>query len=126
MSVVPTSTSTDSRFVNRVFTNTKSDLIEITDDKLKIILSEFIARIKKTNDWLIPFSIFLTLIITFLTTEFSKDFLGISRSFWSTFFILIFFISLIWLIISAINCINKRRLNTLDNLIDQIKNGNEA
>lgn len=121
MSVVPT--TTDSRFVNRVYTNTKSDLIEITDDKLKLILSDFIKRIKKTHDWLIPFSILLTLLITFLTTEFSIDFLGISRSTWSTIFILIFIISVIWLFISAFNCINKKRLNTLENLIAQIKNG---
>lgn len=121
MSVVPT--STDSRFVNRVYANTKSDLIEITDDKLRLILSDFIERIKKTHDWLIPFSILLTLIITFLTTEFSKDFLGISRSTWSTIFILIFIISVIWLIISTFNCIYKKRLNTLENLIDRIKNG---
>jgi len=115
---------TDTRFVNKVYANTQSDLIEITDDKLRIILTDFIAKVKKSQDWLIPFSIFLTLLITFLTTDFSKDFLSIPKSTWAIIFKIAFFASVVWSIISLWQCLNYRKTVQIDNLLEIIKNKN--
>jgi hypothetical protein len=111
-------------FVNEEYANVKSDLIHITDDKLRNILNGFVSKVKKGKDWLTPFSIALTLVITFLTTDFSKDFLGISKSIWSLIFIGAFVASIIWLIISIINSLRLRKLTNIEYLIDRIKNKN--
>jgi hypothetical protein len=111
-------------FINQVYANTKSDLIQITDDKLRNILKDFIARVKKINDWLVPFSICLTLLGTFLTADFSKDFLNLSKSIWEGLFILIFIISFVWLIISGFNAIKNTKSTDIECLINEIKNIN--
>jgi hypothetical protein len=114
----------DTRFVNKVYANTQSNLIEITEDKLKIILIDFIVRVRKSQDWLIPFSIFLTLLITFLTTDFSKDFLAIPKTIWAILFELVFIASIIWLIISLYQSFSNRKSIKIDNLLEIIKNEN--
>jgi hypothetical protein len=124
MSSSTTNNLPNSEFVNVEYANVKSDLIHITDDKLRNILNEFIRNLKKTIDWLTPFSIVLTLLITFLTTDFSKDFLGISKSIWSVIFVLTFAASLIWLLISISNCYRLRKITKIDYLLDRIKNIN--
>ena len=121
---IQTSELTGTKFVSKVYENTQSDLIEITDDKLRLILSEFISKVKKSQDWLVPFSIFFTLLITFLTTDFSKDFLGISKTSWSIIFWIAFWGSIGWLLISLFNCFYHRKSITLENLLGKIKNNN--
>lgn len=111
-------------YVKEEFANVKSDLIHITDDKLRNILRDFVPNAKKINDWLTPLSIVVTLLITFLTTDFSKDFLGIPKSLWSVIFIVVFGISIIWLIVAIINAFKLRKITSIDYLIDKIKNKN--
>ena len=41
-----------SKFINQVRSNTKSDLIEITEDKLENILIKFIEKFKKMFDFI--------------------------------------------------------------------------
>ena len=122
--MITTNSPSSSDFVNMEYENVKTDLIHITDDKLKNIMNDYISNLKKTLDWLTPFSLSLTLLITFLTTEFSKDFLGISKSFWSYIFITAFIGSLVGLIASLTNCCLLRKTTKLDYLIDRIKNKN--
>ena len=116
--------SQELEFIDRVYANTKSDLIQITDDKLKNILKDFISKVKKLNDWVVPFSIALTLLLTFLTTEFSKDFMNISKTTWSGIFKIAFFGSIIWLIISAVNSLIQKKKTNIQYLLDEIKNKN--
>jgi membrane protein insertase Oxa1/YidC/SpoIIIJ len=122
MTSIATNNTTGSEFVNVEYANVKSDLIHITDDKLRNILNDFIPNVKKSNDWVTPFSIGLTLLITFLTTDFSNDFLGISKSIWSVIFIIVFIVSLIWLIISIANYYRLRKITKIEFLINKIKN----
>lgn len=39
-------------FISNVCSNTKSDVIIITEDKLRLIFGKFVNRIKKTRDWI--------------------------------------------------------------------------
>lgn len=119
---VPPPTGSD--IIGRIYTNTKSDIIQITEDKLKNILKDFVIRVKKVNDWLIPFSIELTLLITFLTTDFSKDFLSISKTTWSGIFKLLFIIFFLWLIVAVSNAMRNRNKTSIGYLLDEIKNKN--
>lgn len=71
------------KFVNEVHTNTKSDLIEITEDKLEIILLKHLNKLNKVKGWLTPLSLFVTILIVLLTATF-KLFAGLSKEVWKS------------------------------------------
>lgn len=61
---------------------------------VKLILKEYLERIKDQRSWLVLLGIFMTLLIVVLTTEKFKNFLDISNTVWQA----IIYISLsIWL-----------------------------
>ena len=64
----------NNKFVSKVCSNTKSDLIEITEDKLENILTKFLKDYKKTIEWMTPLGLFLSFLITSFTADF-KDFI---------------------------------------------------
>jgi hypothetical protein len=113
-----------SDFIHKEYANVKSDIILITEDKLRNILNDYFQKFKKAYDYLTPLSISLTILITFLTTEFSKDFLGISKSNWSFIFIICFAISILWMGKSLFFSVKYRKTIRIDNLVDRIKNKN--
>lgn len=110
-----------SKFVDQVRSNTKSDLIEITEDKLENILIKFLEKFKKTINWLTPLSIFLTVILVLLTAEF-KDFLGLEKSIWNALFVLVSLLSLLWTILNAYHAIIYTKHCTIEKLIEEVKN----
>jgi hypothetical protein len=112
----------ESRFINQVCSNTKTDFIEITEDKLENILIKFLEIFKKTLSWITPFSIFLTILITLLTTEFQKNFLGIDKTVWSSVFYISIILSVFWLIYDLYNIVKFRKKRSVEYLIKIIKN----
>ena len=116
-----TNISKESRFINQVCSNTKTDFIEITEDKLENILIKFLRDFKNASGWITPFSIFITIFIANLTAEF-KDFLSIPKDIWCAIFYLSLGLSFVWLIIKAISAINNRKKVKIEYLINKIKN----
>lgn len=110
----------NNRFVRQVCSNTKSDLIEITEDKLENILIKFLRDYKKTIEWIAPFGLFLSFLATLLTAEF-KDFLEIPKETWCAIFYILMIISLVWTIYSSVCAINYRKKTSLEYLIEKIK-----
>lgn len=113
-----------SKFVNQVIINTKSDLIEITEDKLENILIKYIDKVKKTFNWLTPLSLFLTILIVLLTAEF-KTFIGIDKTVWNAFFLLSLIFTGLWTIKSGYYAIKCSKESTIEKLLQQIKNATE-
>jgi hypothetical protein len=81
-----------------VFADLHQDVIITTEDKLKLTLTNYSAKIGRKKDWIAPFGIAITTLTILLTSTF-KDFL-IQSNTWQAIFIIIFIGSLIWLIIS--------------------------
>jgi hypothetical protein len=121
MASVTSSNSTNSRFINQICSNTKSDLIEITEDKLENILIKFLSDYRNSTIWLTPFGIFLSLLLTFLTADF-KNFLNISKEIWYAIFYVTLAISLIWTLYSSIMAIINYKKTKIEYLITRIKN----
>ena len=111
----------ESKFVSQVCTNTKSDLIEITEDKLENILTKFINDLKKSKSWLTPLSIFITLLITNLTADF-KTFIGIPKEIWTAIFYISLALSLFWTICQIIQAVLNYKKTRIQYLINKIKN----
>ncbi len=112
----------NNKFINKKCCNTKSDLIEITEDKLENILSRFISNLRKVQIWLTPLSLFITILISILTAEFNKEFIGISKEIWTAIFYICLVASFIWLIVSIIYSICFYKKTRLKNVIGEIKN----
>ena len=112
------------KFIDQVRTNTKSDLIEITEDKLENILLKHLNKLNKVRGWLTPFSLTVTILIVLLTANF-KLFLGITKEIWNAVFILGFFVTLIWTIVSVFSAIKCSKGATIEFLISEIKNRKE-
>lgn len=95
-------------------------VIIITEDKLRLIFGKFVNRIKKTRDWISYAGISVTILLSLLTCNFDKDFLGVSHDIWYAVFVFGFISSAIMLIVSVINCLRSRNLT--DKMIIEIKN----
>lgn len=114
-------TQQKSRFINQVCSNTKTDFIEITEDKLENILIKFLKDLKNASGWLTPLSLFLTILVANLTSNF-KDFLSISKEIWCAIFYLGLFLSFIWFLYKLIWVIKNRNKVKIESLINKIKN----
>lgn len=104
--------------VDVVHRNVSQELIEITEDKLNIILREYKGNLEKKKGWHTPLALSLAIILVLTTTDFKASF-GFSAEKWSAIFTISLIAFLIWFLIELFNA----KLNTdVDNLIRKIKN----
>lgn len=109
------------KFIDKKRTNTKSDLIEITHDKLEIILLKHLEFVSIKNSWISPISVFITILLTNLTATFKK-FIGIEKEVWEALFIIGLVGSFLWLVFAlSIIYIHRKEAN-IDYVINKIKN----
>ena len=80
---------------DRVHVNVTQQLIVTTDDKLLLWLRELTDRRRRSNDWVLPASLLLAIVLTFSTTEF-RNFV-VSAETWQALFLIAAFLLSIWL-----------------------------
>jgi len=81
---------------SKIHSDFNFEIIFTTDDKIKLCLYKYISSIETRNSWQAPLGIFLTIMATFSTTEFKKFILPANT--WESIFIIIGFVSFVWLI----------------------------
>ena len=114
--------NTDELEVGEVCTNTKSDYIFITQDKLENILRLFIENLKKSYHWITFIALAISILAALLTTEFKEEFLGIDGNIWFALFILLFILFFCLALLSGIVAIRLRNEIRLNHVINKIKN----
>ena len=119
-----TYSSGDSRFIDQRRSNIKSDLIEITHDKLENILLKHLKVITLLGSWITPCTLFITLLITRLTATFNK-FMGIKSEVWHSLFLLGLIVTFIWLICVIVKIVRLRRTATIEYLLEIIKDATD-
>lgn len=112
----------DGKFISTVYSNTQSNLIEITEDKLENTIMKFIEKYVKANSWLTPLSLLISILIMMLTSEVNKSLFGISKEIWTAIFIILSVVSAFWFIISIVNHFRFRKETKIESLICKIKN----
>ena len=118
-------TGDESRFISERRSNVKSDLIEITEDKLENILLKHLKRMGTRKGWLAPLGLCISVILANVSATFSTKF-GIPASTWEAVFILAAIGSSIWLVVSIVSmCANWKESST-DSLINKIKASDEG
>ena len=105
--------------VTAFHSNIKQEIIEITTDKLRLILNDHLKKSEKKIEWHAALGIFLTAIASLFTTTFNTTF-GVQGDVWRSIFILGAVSSFVWLIICGIKAF---RTPTVDQLIERIKRG---
>lgn len=103
--------------VDNIHSNITPEILEITIDKLRIILLQNEKDIGGENAWQTPLALLITIVVVLCTAEF-KEFFLIKAEVWSAIFIMSFFISAGWLIYSLIKM--KRRMS-FEGLIECMK-----
>ncbi|WLE97247.1 MAG: hypothetical protein QTN59_00120 [Candidatus Electrothrix communis] len=104
--------------VTQVHSNVDQEVIEITEDKLSLILKDYVQDISSRKEWVSPFSVLLTIAILQCTANF-KDRFGIPADTWNALFIFTGMASLIWLIIVLVKM---KKAVSIDELLKTIKN----
>lgn len=108
---------TDNPLVKEFYDNTQSNIIRITDDKLKVILLENKEMLVKNHYYIAPLTLFITMLLTFCTADF-KIFLSLSAETWKGFYLFLTIFSIVWLIIVLIRI---KKSITIDKLIGKIR-----
>lgn len=103
--------------VKAVHSNLHQEIIQITEDKLRLVLSEYLAVLEQKKSWIAPLGILLTLILVFVTAEFKKFYF--SQTTWEAFFLMATLLTFIWLCKSAYMALNAK---TIDDVVSCIKN----
>jgi hypothetical protein len=80
--------------ITNVHRNTSQELIEVTVDKLRLVLVQQKDRIEQKKTWHTPLGITLTILLIFPTTQF-KDAFTISASTWQAVFMISFVLSFV-------------------------------
>lgn len=115
------STDEENKFVRNKRTNVKSDLIEITEDKLENILLKHINKLGIRRAWLTPLTLFATILLANATAAFGAKF-GVDGAVWESLFLLLNIVTGIWFVVAIIRLVLNWEEASLDNLISIIKN----
>lgn len=113
-------TGDESRFVAEKRSNIKSDLIEITEDKLENILLKHLKKMGTRRGWLAPLGLFISVVLANVSATFNEKF-GVSASTWEAVFILALIASGIWLVVSIVLLWANWKESSTDSLICRIK-----
>ena len=94
------SLSSEERFVDKKYANLRSDIIEITHDKLENVLLKFYQKHALRTGWLNPLSIGVGVALTLSTSEFKTKTMGLDGTTWQSIFVITLVCSIIWLLIN--------------------------
>ncbi|MDP3110784.1 MAG: hypothetical protein Q8M71_01625 [Thermodesulfovibrionales bacterium] len=114
----------DSKFIDKLLINTKSDLIVITEDKLENILLKHLEKLSIRKAWLMPLSLFVTVLLANLTSTFVLKF-GVPAATWEATYLLLSISSGIWFLYAVIRSVFTEKCN-LSDLISYIKNAKQS
>ena len=102
--------------VDRVHFNVAQDIIVITEDRLKLHLSDAIGKTEKKNGWIAPLGIMIALVLALVTADF-KNF-GLKASVWQAIFVLSLILASCWLVYAVKQALKSEGL---DKLMEKIK-----
>ncbi len=106
-------------FVQGVHYNVGQQVIITTADKLFRPLSEWKRTIEKHHSWTGPVPLFLTLLLSLVTTD-TKDRFGITKDAWSATFLLLTMAAGLWMLYTLVQLLIK--CASIDDVVEQIKN----
>lgn len=110
------------KFVKQLRHNIASELILITEDKVKLVLIEKFNEVTDLKAWGAPLGILVTLITALVTME-PQQSLGLDKAVWHAVFILATLASAVWFGVTAVKAvISYQRGNcSIDAIVEKMK-----
>lgn len=112
----------EDKFVDKRYANLRSDVIEITHDKLENVLRKFYERHALRSSWFNPLSLGIGVALTLSTADFKAQSLGLDGATWRAIFVIALVASVIWLAKNLLQLVRCWNDTSLESLIDKIKN----
>lgn len=112
-----TISQSNSEFVENVINNVSSDIIRITEDKLRLRLANYEKSIAHSFDWIGAAGIVITILLSLLTTDF-KDKLGVKADTWNAIFVILLLVAIGYIVYAIIKAIGRK---TIDEFILELK-----
>jgi len=109
----------DSRFIAQRRSNIKSDLIEITEDKLENILLKHLKRIGNRNMWLTPLTLCISVTLASVSATFNERF-SIPANMWESLFFCTAIVSGIWFLVSLVLMVMNWKKSSIEYLISTL------
>jgi hypothetical protein len=103
--------------VTNIHDNVAQEVIRITVDRLKLVLSEHAKHLEARRQWVAPLGILVTILMAFATTSFTDFYF--SADTWRAFFVLSGIMVFIWLFKSSLASFRSRRV---EDIIEELKN----
>ncbi|MCD7972345.1 MAG: hypothetical protein LUG18_06720 [Candidatus Azobacteroides sp.] len=100
-----------------VHQNIQQEVIVTTEDKIRLILQ---GKLTSQKAWLAPFGLLISFIATLCTTDFKAAF-GLSKDVWHAIFIILVFLSAIWLIYELVKLWKNWNKTDMDSIIREFK-----
>lgn len=111
------------RFTNRdlnikaVHSNLHQEIIQITEDKLRLVLNQHISTLEDRKSWIAPLGLLSTIVTVFVTSSFKDAYFKAAT--WEAFFLISGCLSFLWFL----QTLNKlRKAKGVDDIINEIKN----
>ncbi len=103
--------------IKSIHSNLDQVLINITEDKVRLVLNEHIKNVERKKDWIAPLSLLIAIVTTFATSTFKDAVFPAST--WQAIFFIVGGISALWLLKAIWIALNA---STIDDIVSQIKN----
>jgi len=104
---------------SQVVYNVSQEYITTTGDKIRLCMHSHIEHLGRRRAWTTPLGIFLTILVTLVTTTF-KDAILLSAQTWQAIFIIAGGLSVLWLIWSLIKM---PKAETEEDIVKALKEG---
>jgi hypothetical protein len=102
-----------------VHVNLGQNMIVLTEDRLRLDLSELSASTKHRQEWQAPAGMLTSEVAAFITSRFHET-IGISGQQWESLFLALIVLTFFWLLAALIR---GRRATSADALIEKLKSG---
>ena len=101
----------------QVNTDLEQEGILVTEDRIRLCIGEHLKKLERRKGWIAPLVAFAILAVTLATATF-RDF-GLNATVWEILFLTGFFVSLVWLAVSAVEA---RHPANIEDVIGRLKN----
>lgn len=99
-----------------VHSNLDQEVIQITEDRLRLVLKDHLEDAEERKAWIAPLGILMAIVTSFVTATF-RDF-HFKAATWEAAFLIGGLLSLGWLVVAAKKA---AKAPTIDDIVDKIK-----
>lgn len=103
--------------VKVVHSNLDQEIIQITEDKLRLVLNQHLTKCEQRLAWVAPLGLLIAIVTAFTTATF-KDALMLSAATWEAAFLITALISAAWLVKTVITAF---QAPTVEDIVAKVK-----